>query len=246
MKSYTLADLAHLIDHTNLHADASDMDFRLLCNEAIANGFASVAINQVQSRLCHELIGDADVAVDAAISFPLGQTSIYSKVQETRDAIECGADEIDYVVNLTEVKNGNLDYVREEMESIVALCHEGRGGGARGAQEPLVCKVIFENCYLTDEEKIALCQIASEVRPDFVKTSTGFGTGGATLHDVELMRANVPAEVKVKAAGGIRTADDFLAFVAAGAERIGTSAGIAIVEELEQRLKDTGATTFEV
>ena len=246
MKSYTLADLARLIDHTNLHADASDMDFRLLCNEAMAHGFASVAINQVQSHLCRELLGDSEVSVDAAISFPLGQTSIYAKVQETRDAIECGADEIDYVVNLTEVKNANWDYVCEEMESIVTLCHEGRGGGAFGAQEPLVCKVIFENCYLTNEEKLALCQIASDVKPDFVKTSTGFGTGGATIEDVKLMRANVPSDVKVKAAGGIRTADDFLAFVAAGAERIGTSAGIDIIEELEQRLRDTGSTSFEI
>ncbi len=235
MSTHTIDQLAHMIDHTNLHADASADDIRLLCNEAMAHGFAMVAINQVQVHLCHEILKDSDVHVGAAISFPLGQTSIFSKVQDTRDAIECGADEIDYVVNLTEVKNGNWDYVREEMECIVAMCREGRGGGVAGSSEPVVSKVIFENCYLTDDEKIALCQIASEVKPDFVKTSTGFGTGGATLHDVRLMRANVPDEVKVKAAGGIRTADEFLTFVEAGAERIGTSAGIAIIEELARR-----------
>lgn len=244
--SYDIEALAKLVDHTNLHADASELDMQVLCNEAKAWGFASVAINQVQSRLCCELLKDSDVHVDAAISFPLGQTSIYSKIQETHDAIECGADEIDYVVNLTEVKNQNWDYVREEMECIVALCHEGRGGGTAGANDPIVSKVIFENCYLTEDEKLALCQIASEVKPDFVKTSTGFGTGGATLEDVQLMRANVPEDVKVKAAGGIRTADDFLAFVRAGAERIGTSASIAIIEELSRRLKDEGTSSFEL
>ena len=246
MKPYTLDDLACLIDHTNLHAYASADDMRLLCNEATAHGFAMVAVNQVQAHLCHELLENSDVHVGAAISFPLVQTSIVSKVQDTRDAIECGADEIDYVVNLTEVKNQNWDYVREEMECIVALCHEGRGGGTAGANDPIVSKVIFENCYLTEDEKLALCQIASEVKPDFVKTSTGFGTGGATLEDVQLMRANVPEDVKVKAAGGIRTADDFLAFVRAGAERIGTSASIAIIEELSRRLKDEGTSSFEL
>ncbi len=246
MRSYTLDDLARLIDHTNLHADASADDMRLLCNEARAQGFAMVAVNQVQAHLCHELLEGSNVHVGAAISFPLGQTSIFSKVQDTRDAIECGADEIDYVVNLTEVKNQNWDYVREEMECIVALCREGRGGGTTGASDPVISKVIFENCYLTEDEKLALCKIASEVRPDFIKTSTGFGTGGATLDDVRLMRANVPAEVKVKAAGGIRTADDFLAYVRAGAERIGTSASIAIIEELQRRFRADGIETIEL
>lgn len=236
MERLTIDEYARLIDHTNLHAYASNEDMRLLCNEAKAWNFAMVAVNQVQARLCHQLLEGTDVHVGAAISFPLGQTSIFSKIQDTRDAIECGADEIDYVVNLTEVKNGNWDYVREEMESIVAMCREGRGGGMVGASEPIVSKVIFENCYLTEAEKVTLCHIASEVRPDFIKTSTGFGTGGATLEDVRLMRAEVAPEVKVKAAGGIRTADDFLAFVEAGAQRIGTSAGVEIMEELSRRL----------
>ncbi len=246
MASYTLDELARFIDHTNLHAYASADDIRILCNEALAWNFRMVAINQCQAGLCHELLKDSEVHVGAAISFPLGQTSIYSKVQDTHDAIECGADEIDYVVNLTEVKNKNWDYVREEMESIVALCHEGRGGGMRGASDPITCKVIFENCYLSDDEKIALCQIASDVRPDFIKTSTGFGTGGATLADVELMRSHVASEVKVKAAGGIRTADDFVGFLRAGAERVGTSAGVAIMEELAERLREQGTDTLTI
>ncbi|MDO4538428.1 MAG: deoxyribose-phosphate aldolase, partial [Coriobacteriales bacterium] len=175
MASYTLDELARFIDHTNLHADASADDLRILCNEARAWNFCMVAVNQCQAGLCHQLLEDSDVHVGTAISFPLGQTSIYSKIQDTRDAIECGADEIDYVVNLTEVKNGNWDYVREEMECIVAICREGRGGGMRGAADPITCKVIFENCYLTELEKIRLCEIASEVKPDFIKTSTGFG-----------------------------------------------------------------------
>lgn len=232
--SYSIDELAKLVDHTNLHADASNLDLQILCNEAQAWNFASVAVNQVQARFCHELLKDSDVRVDAAISFPLGQTSIYAKIQETRDAIECGADEIDYVVNIGEIKNGNWDYVREEMECIVSLCHEGRGGGMRGASDPIPCKVIFENCYLTDEEKIALCQIASDVRPDFIKTSTGFGTGGATLEDIRLMRENTDPEVKLKAAGGIRTPEQFLAFVDAGVDRIGCSASVSIFEQLQR------------
>lgn len=237
MQTYDLDKLARLVDHTNLHADASAQDMQLLCNEATNWHFASVAVNQVQAHLCHELLESSDVHVDVAVSFPLGQTSIFSKVQETRDAIECGADEVDYVVNLTEVKNGNWDYVREEMECIVALCREGRGGGMRGAVEPVVSKVIFENCYLTEAEKIALCQIASEVQPDFIKTSTGFGTGGATLDDVRLMREHTDPAVRIKAAGGIRTPEDFLAFVDAGVDRIGCSASVAIFEELAARMR---------
>lgn len=234
--SYDLDVLARLVDHTNLHADASNVDMQILCNEAKAWHFASVAVNQAQTGFCFEQLKDTDIHVDAAVSFPLGQTSIYAKIQETRDAIECGADEIDYVVNLSEVKNGNWDYVREEMECIVSLCREGRGGGTLGANEPVVSKVIFENCYLTDEEKIALCRIASEARPDFIKTSTGFGSGGATLADVRLMRDNVAPEVKVKAAGGIRTPEQFLAFVDAGVDRIGCSASVEIFEALSKQL----------
>lgn len=236
MKRYTLDDLARLVDHTNLHADATRADMEKLCDEARRYHFRMVAINSVQSRLCAELLAGTDVHVGAAIGFPLGQTSIATKVFETRDAIENGANEIDYVVNLTEVKAGNWDYVRDEMGGIVSVCNE----------TAVPSKVIFENCLLTQDEKIALCEIASEVLPTFVKTSTGFSTGGATVEDVRLMREHVDARVKVKAAGGIRTADDFLAMVAAGAERIGCSAGVPIMEELRSRMGAEGVGYYEL
>ena len=233
---YTLSDLALMVDHTNLHADATVDDLRRLCDEARHHGFRMVAVNSVQSRLCAELLAGSDVHVGAAISFPLGQTSVAAKVFETRDAIQSGANEIDYVVNLTEVKAGNWSYVADEMARIVEVC---RDAGAPS-------KVIFENCLLTQEEKIRLCEVASEVLPTFVKTSTGFSTGGATVEDVRLMREHVDARVKVKAAGGIRTADDFLAMVAAGAERIGCSASVSIMEELAARMERAGVYHVEV
>ncbi len=214
-----------MIDHTNLRADACDQDMETLCQEARDHGFAMVAVNSVQSALCSALLAGTGVHTGAAIGFPLGQATIAVKVFETRDAIANGADEIDYVVNLTAVKNGQWDLVKREMTEIVGACRE------RG----VIVKVIFENCYLTDDEKIRLCEIASEVRPDFIKTSTGFGTGGATFEDVALMRENVDPAVKVKAAGGIRDAETFLKMVELGAERIGTSAGVAIMAELAKQ-----------
>lgn len=234
MARWTLDELCRLIDHTNLHADANEADMARLCEEARENHFAMVAINQVQSALCKRLLEGSDIHVGAAISFPLGQTSIASKAFDTRDAIEAGADEIDYVVNLTEVKMGNWNYVADEMRAVVGVCRE----------LGVTCKVIFENCYLEDEEKIRLCEIAREVRPDFIKTSTGFGTGGATFDDVRLMVEHVGPEVSVKAAGGVRNAADFLEYVRLGARRIGTSAGVAIRAELEGMLSADG--TIEV
>ena len=236
MKRYTIDDLARLVDHTNLHADATRQDMEKLCREAVSYHFRMVAINSVQAKLCSGLLAGTDVHTGAAIGFPLGQTSIATKVFETEDALANGANEIDYVVNLTEVKAGNWDYVKEEMSSIVDVC--------RKAGVP--SKVIFENCLLEDGEKVKLCEIASEVLPTFVKTSTGFSTGGATVEDVRLMREHVDPRVKVKAAGGIRTADAFLAMVAAGAERIGCSAGIPIIEELKRRLDASGEEYFEL
>lgn len=161
--------------------------------------------------------------------FPLGQTTIEDKVFETKQAIADGADEIDYVVNLVKLKSGDLAYVEDEMRQIVAVCRE----------HGKISKVIFENCYLTDDEKRTLCEIALKVKPDFIKTSTGFGTPapgvavGATVEDVRLMKSMVGDAIKVKAAGGVRTLEDALAMIEAGAERIGTSAGVTIVEELK-------------
>ena len=236
MTRYTLDELCRLVDHTNLHADAREADILRLCDEARRYHFAMVAVNPVQSALCASALAGTDVRVGAAIGFPLGQVSVAAKVFETKDALASGASEIDYVVNLTQVKEGRWDYVADEMRQMVTTCHEAG----------VLCKVIFENCYLGLEEKLALCQIAREVGPDFVKTSTGYGSGGATVEDVRLMVANVGERVKVKAAGGIRDADSFLALVAAGARRIGCSAGIPIMEELHRRLDASGAACLEL
>ena len=197
----------------------------MLCREAAENHFAMVAINSSPVALCKRLLEGSGVHVGAAISFPLGQTTVETKVFETENAIQNGADEIDYVLNVGELKQGNLDYIRREMESIVAVCHKNR----------VICKVIFENCYLTRDEIRSAAQIAREVGPDFIKTSTGFGTGGATVEDVRLMKETVGDKVRVKAAGGIRDLDTCLAMIEAGAERIGTSSSLKILEEYNQR-----------
>ena len=236
MNKYSLMQLSQLIDHTNLKPDATTAMMEKLCQEAKNYHFKMVAINQVQSRLCAQLLKGTGVDIGAAISFPLGQTTIASKCFETQNAIENGATEIDYVINISELKAGNLYYIEDEMTQIVKICR----------QHNVVSKVIFENCYLTDEEKIALCKIAVKVKPDFIKTSTGFGTSGATVEDVKLMKNQVGDAVKVKAAGGIRSADTFKKMIAAGAQRIGTSSGIAIIDELKQELVASNKDTMEL
>ena len=220
-------DLAQMVDHTQLRAYAVKEDFEKLCKEAADYGFKMVAINSYPVELCSKLLKGTGVHVGAAIGFPLGQTTIENKVHETKQAIENGADEIDYVINIGKLKEKDYDYIEKEMTEIVKVCRENN----------ILSKVIFENCYLTDEEKIKVSEIAVKVKPDFIKTSTGFGTGGATLEDVKLMKSVVKDEVKVKAAGGIRELDTFLAMVEAGAERIGTSAGIEIMNEYDKRNK---------
>lgn len=220
-------ELAAMIDHTNLKAFASDKDLELLCREAAENHFAMVAINSAPVALCKKLLEGTGVHVGAAISFPLGQTTLETKAFETENAIENGADEIDYVLNVGRLKQGDLDYIRREMETIVGVCRKHK----------VISKVIFENCYLTPEEIRAAAEIAREVRPDFIKTSTGFGTGGAAVEDVRLMKETVGDLVKVKAAGGIRDLDTCLSMVEAGAERIGTSSGLKIMEEYAQRFQ---------
>lgn len=217
----TVEQLANMIDHTNLKAFADDVAFEKLCDEAKKYNFKMVAINPAQTVRCKKKLEGSPVHVGAAIGFPLGQTTLECKIFETKDAIEKGADEIDYVINVAELKNKNYDYIKKEMEEIVKICREAGK----------TSKVIFENCYLTDDEKRKVAEIAKEVKPDFIKTSTGFGTGGATVEDVKLMKSVVGDEVKVKAAGGIRDLKTALTMIEAGAERLGTSAGVAIVEE---------------
>lgn len=233
---YTIDDFARLIDHTNLHADATEKDMKKLCDEAKKYHFKMVAINEVQSEFCAQQLRGTDIDTGAAISFPLGQTTIACKLAETKDALQNGANEIDYVVNLTQVRVHNWSYVKDEMKKMVNLCHEHH----------VPCKVIFETCYLTKAEIKQLAVIAKKVGPDFVKTSTGFGTAGAIVEDVKLMKENVGPEVKVKAAGGIRNTDDFLAMIAAGAQRIGTSSGVKIIETLKQRFEKDGINAIEI
>lgn len=169
MEKLTRDELAGMMDHTLLKAYAVEEDFKKLCEEAAGNGFAMVAVNSSQVRTCRKFLKDTNVHVGAAISFPLGQTELETKVFETKKAIEDGADEIDYVINIGELKMGHDDYIRREMEAIVKVCREHH----------VLSKVIFENCYLTKEEIVRAAKIAKEVKPDFIKTSTGFGTSGA-------------------------------------------------------------------
>lgn len=216
----TEKELAKFFDHTLLKAFATEADLLQLCKEAKEMGTAMVAINSYPVKVCKEYLKDSDVHVGAAISFPLGQTTIETKVFETKKAIEDGADEIDYVVNIGKVKEGNFAYIKEEMEAIVKACKEGN----------VISKVIFENCYLTKEEIKQLALVAKEVKPDFIKTSTGFGTGGATFEDVELMVQTVEGACQVKAAGGVRDWETCKKMIELGATRIGTSSSKVILE----------------
>lgn len=221
METMTREKLAGMMDHTFLKAFATRDDFEKLCGEAKNHGFAMVAINPSPVKMCREMLNGTKVHVGAAISFPLGQTTIETKVYETEHAIRDGADEIDYVINIGELKMGHTDYIKKEMEAIVSVCRERN----------VLIKVIFENCYLTKEEIKTVAEIAREVKPDFIKTSTGFGTSGATPEDVKLMKDTVGPDVKVKAAGGIRDWATCRKMIEAGAERIGTSNSIGICDE---------------
>lgn len=224
----TASELARYFDHTLLKAYASTQDFRAFCDDCAKYQFAMAAINSAPVSLVKEMLRGTPVHVGAAIGFPLGQTTVETKAFETREAIRNGADEIDYVINITNLKDGKLDEIRREMETIVGICRENK----------VLSKVIFENCYLTQEEKLNLCAIAREVEPDYIKTSTGFGTGGATFEDVELMLKNAGSRVKVKAAGGVRTLEDALRLIDMGVGRIGSTASVKIVEAFREKYGD--------
>lgn len=212
--------LAGMIDHTFLKPFGTAENIEKLCAEARKYNFAMVAINPAEVETCVKLLEGSPVRVGAAIGFPLGQTTTECKAFETRDAIEKGATEIDTVINVRALQKGRLDIVKKEIEDMVAICKPAG----------VICKVILETCYLSDVEKETVCRIAKEAGVDFVKTSTGFGTAGATVEDVALMRRVVGPEIGVKAAGGIRDLDTALAMIKAGATRIGTSSGVSIVE----------------
>ena len=236
MSRYTLDQLARMIDHTNLKADVLDADLEKLCLEAKQYHFAMVAINQIQSPTCAKFLAGTDIKVGAAIAFPLGQTSIEAKAFETDNALKIGASEIDYVIHIGKARTGDWDYIKREMQVVVDICRKHN----------VISKVIFENCYLTDDQKIKLCEISSVVKPDFIKTSTGMALGGATLEDVALMRKYVSDDVQIKASGGVRDADMFLNMLRKGVTRVGSSSGIAIIEEIKERYFSNGEQYLEI
>ena len=218
------AEILKHVDHTLLKPYASKEAMQAFCNEAKELKVKMVAINSYYTKFCKELLKDTTIHVGAAISFPLGQTTIAVKAFETIEAIKDGADEIDYVLNLAKVKDGDFTYIKEEMETIVKICREAG----------IISKVIFENCYLTKDEIRKCAQIAKEVKPDFIKTSTGFGPGGALIEDVKIMLETVDGVCKVKAAGGIRDYKTFNEFINLGVERIGTSSTKTIIKEFKE------------
>lgn len=217
-----------LFDHTILKPSTTEAELKRVCEDAVKYGFCSVAVNTGMVSKCAEFLKDSGVLVDAAVGFPLGITTVEVKALETEQAIKDGAGEIDYVINIGKMKQGDVEYIKREMELIVSICRKNG----------VTSKVIFENCYLTDDEKIALCRIATEVKPNFIKTSTGFGPSSATIDDVRLMKKHVSDDVKVKAAGGVRTLNDCLAMIEAGAERIGCSNSCAIADEYKNNKKE--------
>ena len=207
------------IDHTLLKADATKEQITKLCNEAKQYDFASVCVNTCYVPLCKELLKESDVKVCCVVGFPLGAMDSDSKAFEAKNAVLNGADEVDMVINVGALKDKNYDYVTKDIEKVV------------NASKPSIVKVIIETCLLTDEEKVEACKCALNAKAAFVKTSTGFSTNGATVEDVILMKDTVKDNCKVKAAGGIRSYEDALKMIDAGADRLGCSAGVKIMEQ---------------
>jgi deoxyribose-phosphate aldolase len=222
-KELTSAQLAGYIDHTLLKQDASLAQIEKLCEEAAKYHFASVCVNATYAAQCAKLLKGTGVKVCCVVGFPLGATLSSVKAYEAEQVIADGASEVDMVLNVGALKSGNYTLVKDDISAVVRASH---------AKKALV-KVIIETCLLTDEEKVKTCQICRDAGADFVKTSTGFSTAGATVEDVALMRKTVGPDMGVKAAGGVRSRDDVLAMIKAGATRIGTSGGVKIMEGAE-------------
>ncbi len=221
--SWTTNQVAGMIDHTNLKAFAQTEDIRKLCREAAENHFKSVCVNPVFVKTCRKELEGSGVLTCTVISFPLGQNTIGEKVSEAEAAIADGCQEFDYVLNVGKMKEHDYAYIEEEMKALTAVAR--KTGTA--------VKVILETCYLTDEEITEAAKIASRAKPDFIKTSTGFGTGGATAHHVSIMKGNCGPDVQVKASGGIRSWAEAKDMLEAGATRLGVSAGMKIIEEMK-------------
>lgn len=208
-----------MIDHTVLKADTPLETVKRICDEAMEYGFASVCINPCHVAYCADYLKDSDVNVCTVIGFPLGANTSAVKAFETKDAIANGADEIDMVMNIGALKDKNYDLVRNDVKAVVE------------AANGTLVKVILETCLLTEDEIKKACELCVEAKADYVKTSTGFSTRGATIENVQIMKAAVQGKAKVKAAGGVRTHEDMVKIVEAGADRIGTSAGCSLVDK---------------
>lgn len=228
--SASAADVAALIDHTILKPDTTSEQIRQLCDEAKQHGFASVCVNLTWLTLCDQLLGDSPVKRCVVVGFPLGATLPAAKAYETTEALRLGAQEVDMVLNVGRMKDGDYATVYADINAVVDVAHA----------EGVLVKVILETFLLTDEEKVAACLIAQRAGADFVKTATGFNGGGATVEDVTLMRSVVGDALGVKASGGVRSGRDARAMIAAGATRIGASAGVSIIESFAEATQNKG------
>lgn len=218
-----MTDYSRYIDHTMLKADASLESINKLCDEAREYGFHSVCVNSCNVSFAYENLKDTDISVASVVGFPLGSMSTAAKAAETRQACADGASEIDMVINIGRLKDGMYDYVRDDIKGVTEAASES------GA----IVKVILETCLLTEDEIAAGCRLSEEAGAAFVKTSTGFSTGGAKVEDILTMRKNIGEKMKIKASGGIRTAEDFMRMIDAGADRIGASASVDILNDIK-------------
>ncbi len=214
-----MIDVTGIIDHTALKADTSRDSIKVLCEEAKTNKFKAVCVNPIHVKYCSELLEDSEVRVATVIGFPLGANTPQTKAFETKDSIAMGAHEVDMVINIGALKDGNYSLVREDIEAVVVA-----------SENKALVKVIIETALLTDDEKKKACELAMEAGANFVKTSTGFSTGGATLEDVRLMKSVVGEKLGVKASGGVKNYEQAVAMMEAGATRIGTSSGVEIIK----------------
>ncbi|MDF2677152.1 MAG: deoxyribose-phosphate aldolase [Bacillota bacterium] len=219
----SIENIEKYIDHTLLKADATKEMIKKLCEEAVQYGFYSVCVNSCHVNLCKKLVANSDVKICSVIGFPLGAADSDSKVFEAKHAVENGADEIDMVINVGALKSKDYEYVFNDIKQVVKAIYD--------TNKNAILKVIIETCLLTDEEKIKACELSLDAKAHFVKTSTGFSTGGATVSDIKLMKNAAKGKLKVKASGGIRTLNDAIQMINAGADRIGASASVKIFKE---------------
>jgi deoxyribose-phosphate aldolase len=223
---YTYPDIAKMIDHSLLNPVMTDEELEAGCRLARRYDVASACVKPYYARRCAELLAGSTVAASTVIGFPHGGHKMAVKLAEAREALADGATELDMVSNIGKALSGDWAYVREDIRAVVDAAHQAGG----------LVKVIFENCYLEDSHKIRLCEICAEVGADFVKTSTGYGSGGATIEDLKLMRKHSPSHVRVKAAGGIRTLDALLEVRAIGVSRSGATRTAEMLDECKKRL----------